>query len=159
VTVKTSFLEHLTQLNNDGKLIPLSTEQRLELIEMLLHKNLKVFDFSLLIGQDFEFTDFSQEREFLAKWEAVYARMWTSLAAKCPDLLDIRDHWPIHPNRPNPVNLRSKLDKKVFTFSKLISLDSHCYIDSGFCLKDPNNVYLFIFIWHFQVILMKFATN
>jgi len=133
-TMKSSFLEFLTKLNNNCKRIPLTTEQRLKLIEMLLHETLQKFDFCLLIGQDFEFTDFSQEREFFAKWEAVYARLWTSLAAKCPNLLHIRERWPVHPLSPSR---RSKLDEKIFKFSKLISLDTNCSVDSGLSFKTP----------------------
>jgi len=126
--MKTTFLDLLTQLNNEGKIIPLSTEQRLKLIEMLLHKKLKQFDFSLVIGQDFEFLEFSKEREFSAKWEVVYARMWTSLADKCPGLLHIKELRPVHPLSPSR---RTKLDEKIFKFSNLLSLDTNCYVDSG----------------------------
>jgi len=124
--MRTSFLELLTHLNDQGKIIPLHVEQRVKLIEILLNKTLKKFNFSLLICDDDKFNKGS--KEFLSMWRSIYAQMWTSLAAKCPNLVHIKER---RPDELNEKNTKSRLDTNVFSFSKLLTLDTDCYFDSG----------------------------
>jgi len=117
--VKNSFLELLTLLNDQGKIIPLRVEQRIKLVKMLLHQTLEKFDSSLLICPG---------EEGAVQWEVIYSRLWSDLAATCPDLLHLRER---RFSLPSERRNKSRLDTKVFTFTKLITLDTDCFLDSG----------------------------
>jgi len=154
--VKTSFLELLTQLQSQGKIIPLRVEERVKLINILLHETLKRFDFSVLICRDEEFKEGS--RESVSKWQRIYDQMWTSLAAKCPNLLHIKERRPVMPNESDN---KISLDTNVLAFSKLLSLDTICGERSfaGLSLSNSKLVRSFNLL-HFQVsLVMKCVPN
>jgi len=120
--MKTSFLDFILKLSKQGKTIPLSVEQRVILIKLLLHKSLDHFDFNVVIAPQ-ESHEYFDERSFLT-WNKVFDDLWIELAAKCPNLLTIRERRPVG-------IIDATLNFKVFTFSELLCLDTNCCINAG----------------------------
>jgi len=143
--VKTSFLDLLTQLKKQGKKTHFWwVEQRVKLIKSLLHKSLKRFDFSILFTQDDEHCGGSTEEFWKNKWRLIFDQMWTDLAAKCPNLQQIKERRPVHQGCE-----QIRLDLRVFTFTKLLYLDTDCYADSSTSPKTNIQCLFYIFTQYF----------
>jgi len=113
--VKSSFLELLLQLTKKRKNVPLSGDQRFELVKILLNKTVKEFDFAIFN------CPFDIETKLLKlKWQQIFEGVWNELAAKCPNLLHVTEDAP----ESTCVNVG------VFTFSKLLSLETNCFINA-----------------------------
>jgi len=125
--VKTTFLELLMQFEDQQKNNPLSTEQRIELTKVLLNKEVKQFDFSILNcpGEVYE-----TEEDTINFWNRIFDDIWSVLAAKCPKLLEIVDWRSYLPSCVTKI-IDPELNGKVFSFKNLRSLKTNCTIDSG----------------------------
>jgi len=124
---KTAFLEFLLELTKQKKNIPLSLNQRLNLIKSLLHKELERFDFSLINSP--RILDYGLN-DLMAAWHTVYDYLWTELAPKCPNLKHIKERRPVFYDHRNPLNT-VKLNRQALKFSKLMCLETNTTIDSG----------------------------
>jgi len=135
------------QLKKQEKHIPLSLGQRAELIKSLLNSTVKQFDFSVLENAAEPFVDQKSKKLLALNREKIFNDLWTQLAVKCPNLLKIRDMRPemVPCTQTNPI----KLNKLVFTFSKLLCLETNCIIDPGsnLCQTFPDLRYLICFFF------------
>jgi len=121
------FLNFLLELSEQRKNIPLSVDQRLNLIKSLLHEEVKTFNFELmgcpsLIDRE--------SLHLLTKWQIVYDDLWTELAAKCPNLRHVKEKRPKVYGYREPLNI-VKLNSQALKLSKLICLETDTVIDSG----------------------------
>jgi len=111
----------------------LSQEERLALVKLLLNPRVKKFEFEVLGGpaEYCDIDDLSADDFWI--WDVYFDDIWTELAAKCPNLLSVREMRPlsfwVHDVAP--------LSTEVFTFSQLTRLETSCTINSG----------MYIFSW------------
>jgi len=115
------------QMNELKKNIPLNLDQKLQLVHVLLNSTVKKFDFGVLgLARESMKQQYELSKDTIVKWNKIFDDLWKELAAKCPNLLQVTEI------RPHPLRTRS-LNNSVFTFSKLISLETSCTINSGLC--------------------------
>jgi len=127
--VKTSFLELLWQLSRQNKTIPLTLEQRFCLVKSLLHLRLKEFDFDA-VG----FSELSLPGGYIRNKNEVLQmirELWSELAEKCPNLLKIIE-------RRTFVVDDNSINHKLFTFSKLVCLETGFIFDRGTFIPNIN---------------------
>jgi len=103
------------------------------MVKALLNSTVKQFDFSVLESPDNENVNKKARKMINLRREKIYNELWAELAAKCPNLLKIREMRPeMIDNSPlKPI----KLNKLVFSFSKLLCLETNCIVDSGWFLQ------------------------
>jgi len=131
-TLKTEFLDLLTQLSKEGRKIPLSTEQRVQLISFLLNQTVTEFDFKAL--HHFDVSNFDDDlNEGSLYWNGAFESVWTMLAAACPHLKKVTEWRPVLTefSEWDMMSYYNKLSSKVFQFSKLVFLETNCFIYSG----------------------------
>jgi len=139
--VKALFLEFLLQQTKLRKDLPLSQDERLAFVKLLLNPKVTRFDFDVL-GSPSELPDPDGLTDDDYLWDDCFDDMWTELAAKCPDLTFVREMRPrsIWSDNDTPLNA------KVFTFSQLTCLETSCTITTGrylickYCLFYQNNI-------------------
>jgi len=139
--LKTSLLELLAKLHKQEKRIPLSLEQRFELVKALLNSKVKEFDFAILENPNDENVNKRARKMIALRREKIFNELWTELAEKCPDLLKIREMRPEMVEKTPPKLF--KLNKLVFSFSKLLCLETNCIINPGLVLFKLARIYLF----------------
>jgi len=97
---------------------------RLKLVKMLLNKELRYFDFEVLkCYTGVQRCDWELYLMFLSEFNEI----WDELAAKCPKLLKIREMRPIDFSG----NHFPALNPKVYTFKRLLCLETNSIVDSG----------------------------
>jgi len=116
-------LELLLELRKLRKNVPLSLDQQVKLIKALLNDRVQRFDFDVLIIP----TSHLRENGIYLRFEEIVDAIWTELAEKCPDLLEISEMRPYIYRGYSDV----ELNHKAFTFSKLTCLETNCYITEG----------------------------
>jgi len=138
-SLKTEFLELLTQLTKEGKTIHLYTYQRVQLIQLLLNDTVKYFDFDVLDCTKEAMLDvynYPKKRnmditKIFEFWRRFFDFIWTELGSKCPKLQQIREMGPNwDPARMN-YSLCPRLNSNVFNFTNMISLETNSYLFSG----------------------------
>jgi hypothetical protein len=87
--LKSKFLEFLLQQTKQKKNIPLNQDQRVTLVKLLLSPRVKKFDFAVFVNPDYLHSE-EEEEEFLM-WTELFDDFWPELAAKCPNLLHVRE--------------------------------------------------------------------
>jgi len=129
-TLKTEFLELLTRLTKEGKAIPLNIDQRVQLVQLLLNDTVKSFDFDVL---DCTKTFMGETKETFVSWKSVFESLWSVLAAKCPNLHNVREMIPsFYPSNEDEFNY---LNNCVFNFRDLRCLETNCFLTSGLFLE------------------------
>jgi len=124
--VKTGFLEFLLQLGKNNKSVPLTLDKRVQLVKLLLNSRLAKFNF-LVLGSDVFYFEGDEPNaiETYLMWEAAFNEIWTALAEKCPDLSELTEF------RPEFSGLFENINKEVFSFAKLKSLETGRFITPG----------------------------
>jgi len=144
-SLKTALFEFLLQLTKQGKEIPLGDwEGRMQLVKLLLNKELRYFDFGVL-KCPVETDNWELYQTFLAKFDEI----WDVLAAKCPKLLKIREMRPIDMSYEH----FPALNPKVYTFQKLLCLETNSTIDPGL-----SNEQIFSFFTTYFTLIVKWLS-
>jgi len=131
--MKTAILELLLQLTKQRKNIPLTLDQKVKLVQVLLHDRVKHFDFAVFGLTDPTSTRYRNISNALVfKYQEIYNEIWSELADKCHNLLEIRSIFP--------GSVAIELNHKAFDFPKLTCLETNCFITEGeqqsyFCIS------------------------
>jgi len=116
-------LELLLELRKLRKDVPLSLDQQVKLVKALLNDRVQRFDFDVLIIP----TPHLRENGIFLKFEEIFDAIWTKLAEKCPNLLEISEMRPDRYHGYSDI----ELNHKVLNFSKLTCLETNCFITEG----------------------------
>jgi len=129
--VKSAFLEYLLQLTKQKTAVPLSLQDRWEVVKLLLNERMKKFDFLVLHHTERVTAAELADNLYRTMWTNIYDNLWTELTARCPNLEYVRDVRPggVHEKRA------VQLHPEVLKLDKLTCLETNCYITSGtnFC--------------------------
>jgi len=115
---------------NQEKSIPLSFEQRVDLVKPLLNSRIKNFDFNILGHPEYSreyCNEFRSEEDIklAIHWDQVFDDLWTDLSAKCPNLESIREL------RYTDFIKQHRLRQQIFNFKSLICLETSAILDTG----------------------------
>jgi hypothetical protein len=124
--VKALILEYLRLLSGQGKIIPLTRQERVELVKDLLGPCSLHFDFAILGSpKTIEDTDMDQ----VDRWDKIFDDILYELSEKCPRLRSLREMRPVV-EQPE-LKHQPGFNTKICRLKKLVVLETNCYIDSG----------------------------
>jgi len=106
--------------------VPLRIDLRVKLVKALLNSKMTCFDFAVLGSP--ELINKEEYDDFYVMWQNIFDDFWTELAAKCPGLLEVRE---FRPRDESNMETALELDRKVYSFSKLSSLETNSFINAG----------------------------
>jgi len=137
--VKSSFLDYLTLISKQGKILPLSVEQRMRLVKSLINNRLKAFDFDVL-GPPTDFDPEDEEsKDLVYEWDEIFDDVWAHLSAECPNLEVVREMRP-------QLEFFSAVTKHIINFKNLTSFETSCIIETGMRREE-------FFIWGRQILI------
>jgi len=136
-SLKTLLLDYILELTKQGKNVPLSIQQRYDLMNILLHSDVKKFDFDVM-GVNAK--DIKCNGPNIHFSERVFDCTWTLLVAKCPNMEEIREMRLRCTAESTITNV--EVEKRIHAFSKLTCLETNCFLPSG---KTINHNYVVIF--------------
>jgi len=116
-------MEYLTLVSTQGKILPLSVEQRVSLVKSLLNSELKKFDFEVTGIDQWLYAKVDPVLDAdVQYWDDIYDDLWVLLSAQCPNLDYIQE-----------IKLKedSRLTSLISNFKSLTCLETTSIIDTG----------------------------